>query len=140
MSTSPKLDLRMIFETPIRQFAPWLASVLVVTWAGYPGVICVTPLAWLMALRVGNVCVARSRSESSSSRLAEAALAGGIFGLLQGVLFAVLVPLMGPIQADEQTRMAMITLIMLVLGVLAGAGLSFFTAFLNEQRRKRETA
>jgi hypothetical protein len=132
-----KLDLRAIIETPLRQFAPWLASVLIVTWAGYPGVVCVTPMAWLIALRVGNVCVEKSGSEASPTRLTEAALAGGILGLLQGILFAVIVPMMGPLRDDEISRMTVLTAILLVVGVLAGAGLSLFTAFLNEGRRKR---
>lgn len=138
MSPSPKLDLRTVIETPIRQFIPWLVSVLLVTLAGYPGVVCVTPMAWLIALRVGNVCTARSKSETSMNRLIEAALAGGIIGFLQGVLFIVIVPLMGPIQADEQANTVILSLLMLGIGTAAGAGLSFFTAFLNEQRKKRE--
>lgn len=109
------------------------------TFAGYPGVVCVTPMAWLIALRVGNVCVARSRSESSPSRKLEAALAGGILGLLQGILFTVIINQLEPINLDEQARMFTLTLIMVAVGIIFGAALSFFTAFLNEQRRQRTT-
>ena len=130
------LDLRVVIETPLRQFAPWLAVVLLVTFAGYPGVVCITPMAWLIALRVGNIVAWRSRSAQSSRRLTEAALAGGLFGLLQGVLFGVISPFMGPIQADEWTRAIVLILIMIAVGIFAGAGLSFFTAYLNEQKRK----
>jgi hypothetical protein len=110
--------------------------VILVTWAGYPGVICVTPMAWLIALRVGNICVARSTSQESSRRLMEAALAGGFLGFLQGVLFIVVIQFLGPIQADEWTRTIILMMILLVVGILAGAGLSFFTAYLNERRRQ----
>jgi len=133
------LDLRTVIEIPLRQFVPWLVMVLLVTWSGYPGVVCVTPMAWLLALRVGNICVMRSRSEASSRRLLEAALAGGFLGFLQGVLFTIIIPLMGPIQANEWTKTIVLVLILLIVGVLAGAGLSFFTAFLNEQRKNRTT-
>jgi hypothetical protein len=132
--TTP-LDTRVIFETPLRQFVPWLAMVLLVTWAGYPGVVCVTPMAWLIALQVGNLTVARSRSETSSRRLTEAALAGAVLGLLQGLLFAAIISLLEPINADDRTRTIVLTLIMIVIGIFAGAGLSFFTAYLNERRR-----
>ena len=136
--TTPKgLDLRVIIEISLRQFAWWLVIVLLVTVAGYPGVVCVTPMAWLIALRVGNICVARSRSQLASRRLTEAALAGGLFGFLQGVLFGIISPFMGPIQDDEWTRAIALILIMIVVGTFAGAGLSFITAYLNEQRRKR---
>jgi len=135
-TSSRSLDLRIIFEIPLRQFVPWLAMVLLVTWAGYPGVVCVTPMAWLIALRVGNLCVARSKSEQSSRRLTEAALAGGVLGFFQGLLFAGIISFLEPINADEQTRTIILTLIMIAVGVLAGAGLSFFTAYLNERRRQ----
>jgi hypothetical protein len=136
-SSPTPLDFRNIIETPLRQFVPWLAMVILVTWAGYPGVVCVTPMAWLIALRVGNICAARSRSDTSSRRLTEAALAGSVLGLLQGLLFAVIISRLEPISAEDQTRSIVLTLIMVAVGIFAGAGLSFFTAYLNEQRRRK---
>ena len=138
--SSNRLDLRVIIETPLRQFVPWLATVLLVTWAGYPGVVCVTPMAWLIALRVGNLCVWRSRSTLSSRRLTEAALAGGILGFLQGLLFAGIITLLEPINADERTRTIILTIIIVVAGIFAGAVLSFVTAYLNERRRNQAVA
>ena len=68
-SPSPSgLDLRVVFETPLRQFAWWLVAVLLVTVAGFPGVVCVTPMAWLIALHVGNLVALRSLSDLSSQR------------------------------------------------------------------------
>ena len=136
-ASSNRLDLRVIIETPLRQFVLWVAMVLLVTWAGYPGVVCVTPMAWLIALRVGNLCVWRSKSIQSSRRLIEAALAGGLLGFLQGLLFAGIITLLEPINADERTRTIILTLIIIVVGILAGAVLSFVTAYLNERRRNR---
>lgn len=137
-SPSPNgLDFQVIIETPLRQFAWWLIVVLLVSFTSYPGVICVTPMAWLIALRVGNFVALRSRSEKSSRRLTEAALAGALLGLLQGLLFGVISPFMGPIQADEWTRTIILILIMLVVGIFVGAGLSFVTAYLHEQRKAR---
>ena len=141
MSTVPSpspngLDFRIIVETPLRKFVPWLMIVLLITAAGQPGVVCVTPMAWLLALRVGNIVVWRSRSDQSSRRLTEAAMAGGFFGVLQGILFAAITPFMGPIQADEWTKTITLMLTIFIVGIFAGASLSFFTAYLNEQRRK----
>jgi len=130
------LDLRAILLVALQQFAPWLVSVLIVTWAGYPGVVCVTPLAWLLALRVGLGCVARSKSVEARRRLQEAALAGGVFGLLQGLLFLFIVPRMGPVQPSEQASATAIALAMMLFGILAGAGLSWFSAYLTEQRAR----
>jgi phosphatidylglycerophosphate synthase len=137
-SSSPNsLDVRTAIETPLSQFAPWLAIVLLVTWAGYPGVVCVTPMAWLIALRVGIISVLRSRSEESSKRLTEASIGGAILGLLQGILFAVIISRLQPISASDQAKSNVLTLIMIVVGIFAGAGLSFFTGYLREQRRTK---
>ena len=129
-----RLDVRVIIETALRQFVPWLAMVGLVSLAGYPGVVCVTPMAWLIALRVGNICVARSTSQNSSQRLWEAALAGGLLGFLQGILFLVFVLFLGPMEASEWTKAILLVLIQLILGIVAGAGLSFLTAYLTERR------
>lgn len=137
MTDSARLDLRVIFEIPLRQIIPWAISVVLVSLAGYPGVVCVTPMAWLIALRVGHLAAWRSRSAQSSRRLLEAALAGGFFGFLQGILFGIVVPFLGTIKQNEITRTIILVLIMLGAGVFAGAGLSFFTAYLHEQRRNR---
>jgi hypothetical protein len=135
--TSPpksRLDFRLILETPLRFFVPWLAVVLLATWGGYPGVICVTPMAWLMALAVGRRSASQSTSDTRTKRLLEAALAGAIFGLLQGVLFIFIAPRMGPVTASEQTSALGISLGMLCVGIPVAAGLATFTAWLVLQR------
>ena len=136
LSSPNGLDFRVILETPVRQFIGWLAMVLLVTWASYPGVVCVTPMAWLIALRVGNLVAARSRSDTSARRMMEAALAGAVLGLLQGILFAVIIAQLQPINPEEDTRATALTIGMIVVGILVGAVLSFITAYFNEQRRK----
>jgi hypothetical protein len=135
-SSSSWFDLRVILIIPIKQFAPWFAAVILVTWAGYPGVVCVTPLAWLLALRVGIECAMYSTSDSPSRRILEAALAGGWFGFLQGMLFLVIVPRMGEIKASEQSSATLISIIMVGMGMLVGAGLSAFTAQRIERRHE----
>jgi len=130
------LDLRVALETSLRQFAPWLAAVLLVTWAGYPGVVCVTPMAWLLALRVGLVCAMLSHSPKSNQRVQEAALAGALFGLLQGVLYFLVSLRMGPIAPSEQASATGITLSLTCGGIFAAAGLSAFNAWLFLRRRE----
>lgn len=134
-STPSTLDLRVILETPLRLFAPWLAVVLLATWGGYPGIVCVTPLAWLMALTVGARCASQSSSAKPGQRLLEAAFAGALFGLLQGVLFFFIAPRLGPINADEQASATGISFGMLCVGVPVAAGLSTFIAWLVQRRR-----
>jgi hypothetical protein len=113
--------------------------VLLVTWAGYPGVVCVTPLAWLIALRVGLLVAVRSRSSAPGTRLLEAALAGALHGSLQGILFFIIVGRLGEVQPDEEANALTLNIGMTVVGTFAGAGLAAFNACLFEQRRNRQT-
>jgi hypothetical protein len=138
MTPSPRagLDWPNILKVCLTQFVPWLASVLLVTWAGYPGVVCVTPMAWLIALRVGLVCVNRSASPQPGQRLSEAALAGALLGLLQGTLFWIIVPLMGPIKPAERANAIGLGIVIAVAGMAAGALLSLFTAYMVERRQR----
>ena len=137
-STS-SLDWKNALLTPLKLFAPWLAAVVVVSLAGYSGVVCVTPLAWLLALRVGNVCVLRSASPNASQRLAEAGLGGAVLGFLQGFLFWIVVPYMGPIRPDEQVNAALLGAAMIGLGIVAGAVLALFTGYLMERKLRTQS-
>jgi hypothetical protein len=138
INTARKLDVLSIFRTSIGHFMPWLAAVLLITWSGYPGVVCITPMAWLLAISIGSVHSRRSKSKKSSTRLLEAALAGGILGLLQGVLFFIITPFMGPIKPEEEANTMILNLIMLGAGALVAAILSLFSAMSMERRKKRE--
>ena len=132
------LDLRAALGIPVRQVIPWVVAVMFITYMGYSGVICITPMAWLMALRVGIQVSVTSKSAERSNRLREAGVAGGTLGLLQGILFAVFIPLMGPIRNDEMVNSFILVILLLLVGTLAGAGLSLFTAFLNENRTENK--
>ncbi len=129
------LDFRVIFRAAFSQFIIWLAMVGVVWLAGYPGVVCVTPLAWGIALRVGMVCINRSKSADSRQRLWEAALAGGLLGLLEGILFLVVIPSMGEIRADEMSGAIILSLGMFIFGIPIAAGLAAWSAYQMESRR-----
>jgi len=65
--------------------------------------------------------------------LTEAALAGGLLGFLQGLLFAGIITLLEPINADVRSKTIILMLIIIVAEIFAGAGLSFVTAYLNER-------
>ncbi len=48
--------------------------VLLFTWRGYPEVICMTPMTWLLALPVGVTVAGGSASQQLAQRRREAAL------------------------------------------------------------------
>lgn len=79
--------LRVIISALLWPLIFWLITVAIISLSGTPGVVCATPLAWLLALPVGQ----RVGEESSGPRrwlFFEAAAAGGLLGFWQGLLFA----------------------------------------------------
>src|ERR1700759_5289812 len=97
-------DFGAVLKSLLPPLIVWTTAVVFVTFVGHqPGVICVTPVAWLMACWVGMRCVWVSRSAAKSSLLLEAAIAGALLGLLQGVLFFIISSRM-EIRPDEQQK------------------------------------
>jgi hypothetical protein len=84
---------------------------------------------------VGVRCAARSSSAGRRQRVLEAALAGGLLGLLQGVLFVVMVSRLETTTAAEEASAAWVSAGVLLVGVLVSAGLAAANAWVFERRR-----
>lgn len=98
-----RLDYQAVFTGWFLPSLFWILAVAGATLAGYPGVICITPLGWTLGLSVGTRVAAASRSPERSQRIAEAVLAGAGLGLLQGLLFAGVGTLAGMNEAGPGT-------------------------------------
>ncbi len=83
------LDPLGILFPPGALFLAWLLIVLTLTNAQQPGIICMTPFVWVMALIVGRGVVRYSRSRQAAALRKEAAIAGGLFGFLVGIVYLV---------------------------------------------------
>ncbi len=133
---SKRLDFSAIWRSALAPFIVWVAVVIILVFVRrQPGVICITPLAWVMACWVGMACVARSRSAQRSARLTEAALAGGLLGLLQGLLFIVIMPVMGEVKPEERQKAVLLGVAMIVIGVVVSALLSLAVGAGQDRRR-----
>lgn len=82
-----QLDFRSVILAVWMPAFLWVLGVAGATLSGYPGVVCVTPLGWLLGLNVGQRCVGMSSSQAERDRVIEAGLAGALLGILQGILF-----------------------------------------------------
>ena len=132
---SKGLDFSAMLRAVLPPFIIWAAAVLFITFAArQPGVACMTPVAWLLACWVGLTCVARSRSAGKATLLTEAALAGGVLGLLQGLLFAVVAQFM-EVRPEEQQKSLMLSLGMIVVGAVVSALLSMAVGAARANRR-----
>jgi hypothetical protein len=134
-------DLGAVLKSLLPPLIAWTTAVLFVTFVGHqPGVICVTPVAWGMACWTGMKCVRLSRSAAKSSLLLEAAVAGALLGLLQGVLFAVIAPRMGEVRPDEQQKSLILNIVIIAAGALISAGLSVAVGAAQANRRASNRA
>jgi uncharacterized membrane protein len=135
-AASGGLDWRAILHAAGRPFLVWAAAVLLIgVVAQQPGIVCLTPLAWALATWVGTFCVLASRRAAKRTRLQEAAVAGALSGLAQGLLFLLVMPLMGATSADEAQRAQVIGVILLGVGVIISSVLSLATGAARERRR-----
>ncbi len=120
----------------------WTGSVVVISLMGYPEVICMTPVAWVLALPVGL----RVHRESQSPRrraVLEAALSGGFLGFWQGLMVpAVMVSAayVAPGRIGAETPSPVFAaLLMVLLSVPVTAGIAaLVTAWMRRQDSKPE--
>lgn len=120
----------------------WSAVVLVVTYAGQPGVVCMTPLAWLLALPAGWNYVAFAQGRPGRQPFLIGAILGAILGLLYGLLFfgvsAYGMPA-GPAPGEAAKAQNMV-LVMIGAGTVIAAILSGFMAYRAAALQRRGQA
>jgi hypothetical protein len=103
--------------------------------ARYPGVVCVTPLAWLLALVSGNRYVELSKGRADPQPLLAPALLGALLGLEQGIVFVLVSSLgMPPETPADAQKAAWLSVVVVVLGMLICAALSAAIAWLRLRR------
>jgi hypothetical protein len=82
-----RLSLAGIILEPVLLFGIWLVEVIIFNRARQPGIICLTPAMWLLAAVIGRGVVHFAKSQPAASLPRSAAIAGGVFGVLLGILY-----------------------------------------------------
>lgn len=114
----------------------WVLAVVFVTLMGYPGIACMTPVAWLLALIVGKRCLDESRSDGAAIRLWEAGLAGGLLGAIQGIAFIASAVSSPGLQPDERGTVVWISIGVTVIGLWVTVLLAAVMALLVMRQRR----
>ncbi len=115
----------------------WTGSVVVISLMGYPEVICMTPVAWVLAMPVGLRLHRESRSPRGRAVL-EAALSGGFLGFWQGLLVpAVMVgsDYLLPVRiGSDPPNPVFAAIVMVILSVPVTAGIAaLITAWMRKK-------
>ncbi|HTP11219.1 MAG TPA: hypothetical protein VMP08_23350, partial [Anaerolineae bacterium] len=84
-SQIPAIHPSAFLRTLIAPLIAWGVAVITITAAGQPGVVCMTPLAWLLALWCGGRYV--RLSDGQPDRFGSILL-GAVLGLALGLIFA----------------------------------------------------
>jgi hypothetical protein len=113
----------LLFRATIPSLAWWIGAVITVTLAGYPGVVCMTPMAWLLAIPAGFTYARLARAQRIQAPLVGAAAAGALLGLAYGITFLFVSQRM-TVQPDEVGRAQVLTAGIAVVGMIVGALLS----------------
>jgi hypothetical protein len=107
--------------------------------SGQPGVVCVTPMAWVLATWGGTRYISLAGGRPGRRPLLGAALLGALLGVFEGIFFVVVITIAAPpVTAEDVTKTLILDVVMFVVGMLICAGLSVFTAMLTLKRYTRE--
>jgi hypothetical protein len=142
MIDQPFINGGALIRSLIMWFLIWGVVVLGVTWTGQPGVACMTPLAWLLALPAGWNYVAFSQGKPGRQPFIAGAIVGAILGLLYGVLFFGVAAYGMPVGSnpDEIAKMQNLVIFMIAGGALIAALLSGFMAYRAASLQRRGQA
>src|SRR5215207_4336742 len=119
----------------IRSLGMWLLLwglvVLFVAYQQQPGVICLTPMAWLLALPAGWNYVVFARGKAGRQPFVAGAILGALLGLLYGLLFFGVASYGMPVGSDpeEITKMQNMVIFMIAGGMVIAALLGGFMAW-----------
>ena len=115
----------------------WTGAVIAITLFGYPGVILMTPMAWLLALPAG-FRLARESSTPLPGLLWEGLTAGGLLGLWQGLLVAaaMLISVSITNYGADLPRSWLLALAATLVSAPACAGLSALAAWWGRRNQK----
>ncbi len=109
--------------------------------SGQPGVVCLTPMAWLLATWGGLRYVTPAEGRAARHPLLAAAVVGALIGIGEGIFFiAVVDRAMPPATADDAAKTLVLDAVIVAAGICICAGLSVLTALITLKRLERERA
>jgi hypothetical protein len=139
-SRSSLIHTGAFFRTLAPPLMVWVAIVAFVSFSGQPGVICVTPMAWLLALWSGGQYIRLTGGRGERKPLLGPALVGAALGVCMSVMFILVTAIALPAGSapGEAAKAVLLDAIIGVGGILACAALSTFTGWLTLNRYRRQ--
>ena len=135
-SSLPLISLRAAGLTLLPPLIVWGTIVAAATFGGQPGVICITPVGWLLALWCGGEYIRRTGGRQERWPMFGPALVGAVLGLCMGLFFALLSSQSMPVGTapDEISKAQTLDVLIVTGGIVACAILCMVTAALTLRR------
>ena len=130
----PGYITRLILNYSWRWWLIWFVAALAVTFAGFPGGLCLTPLIWIASVAVGISVARAARADNYPHPIRAAAVAGAAEGTGIGTIsaLAAYLTLLLPGVADVQGPI--IFVFIGLSGILICTGLSALAAWQTEKQ------
>lgn len=139
-STKPIIHTGAFLRTLLAPLIAWGAAVAVITLSGQPGIVCATPMAWVMAFWCGGQYVRLSEGRPGRFPLLGPALVGALLGIGMSVLFITVSTLAMPVGNDpgEIAKARNLTAVISLGSIVMCTLFSTITAWFTLQRDVRE--
>ena len=113
----PLLNFRAFGRSLGMWLMPWAGLVLFLTYQGQPFVICLTPMAWLLAVPAGLNYVAFADGKPGRRPFVAGSILGAMLGLLYGILYVVIATYTMPADPGPENGISTQTLALLIVAV-----------------------
>ncbi len=139
MTNQPFLNVGAFIRAVSMWAILWGGTVAFVSYQGQPGILCMTPMAWLLAVPAGLNYVAFSEGKPGRNPFLAGALAGATLGLIFGLLAWGLGAYLMPADPNDAGKLGMreIGLIFTGAGMVIGALLSGMMAHRAAAQQRR---
>ncbi len=134
--TQPIIHTGAFLRTLLAPLLAWSAAVVTLTLSGQPGVVCATPMAWVMAFWCGGQYVRLSGGRRERWPLLAPALVGALLGMGMSSLFILVSTLAMPVGSDpgEIVKAHNLTIAISLGSIVMCTLFSMITAWFTLQR------
>lgn len=131
------LNIRAMLVATFRLVVIWGTAVAIVVIGGFPGVVCVTPMAWLLVLPAARNYVIRYGNPQTPRSVLEITIVGAAAGLLYGMIFLLVANRLMDTRPEELGDIVLLSMIMIGAGVVVCAALAFVMATITHRQLRR---
>ena len=123
------MSLQIALKSTLSPLLTGFVMILLPAAAGYPGVVCITPMLWLLALQVGRYC-----ARHSAAPVPDSAAGGALLGFFYGIFSSFLSIYAFDYAPNESMNMIIFAALLTCGGVVACSLIAMSMSVLKRRR------